>query len=63
LTAAVALIFGIADFTITIGELSFTGIATGSFGAIIIYHVLRSIQRVTGAGVLAPATEPEGPTR
>lgn len=63
LTAAVALIFGIADFTITIGELSFTGIATGSFGAIIIYHVLRSIQRVTGAGVLAPATEPEAPTQ
>jgi xanthine/uracil permease len=51
ITAAVGLILGIADFTVTVGGLSFAGIAVGSFATIVIYHVLRAISRVTGTGV------------
>ena len=42
-TAAVALIVGAADYTVSWGDLAFGGIALGSFGAIVIYRVLRAI--------------------
>ncbi|MGC9668047.1 uracil-xanthine permease family protein [Planosporangium sp. 12N6] len=43
MTAAVALIIGIADFTWKIGDLAFNGIALGSVAAIVVYHVMRQI--------------------
>jgi hypothetical protein len=49
-TAAVALIVGAANYTLTWGDLEFNGIALGSFGAIIIYQVLRAIGGVPGTG-------------
>jgi uracil-xanthine permease len=42
-TAAVALIVGAADYSLTLGDLAFNGIALGSFGAIVIYRVLRAL--------------------
>ena len=48
MTAAVGLVLAIADFTWTIGDLSFGGIALGAFGAIIVYHVMKAIARVRG---------------
>ena len=43
MTAAVALIIGIADFTWHIGSLTFTGIALGSIGALVIFHGMRGL--------------------
>jgi len=42
-TAAVALIVGAGDFTLHWGDYTFAGIALGTFGAIIIYQVLRAV--------------------
>jgi uracil-xanthine permease len=43
MTAAIALIIGIADFTWHIGDLTFTGIALGSIAALVIYHGMRAL--------------------
>lgn len=43
MTAAVALIVGIADFTWHIGGLTFTGIALGSIAALVIFHGMRGL--------------------
>ncbi|ORB54767.1 uracil-xanthine permease family protein [Mycolicibacterium rhodesiae] len=43
MTAAIALIVGIADFTWKIGNLTFTGIALGSIAALVIYHGMRAL--------------------
>jgi NCS2 family nucleobase:cation symporter-2 len=43
MTAAVALIIGIADFTWKIDSLMFNGIALGSVAAVVVYHVMRQI--------------------
>ena len=42
MTAAIALIIGIADFTWQIGTLTFTGIALGSIAALVVYHGMRA---------------------
>ncbi|CAA9403840.1 MAG: Pyrimidine permease [uncultured Propionibacteriaceae bacterium] len=47
-TAATALVIGIADFTLTAGGLTFTGIALGSIAAISIYHLMSAIGRRRG---------------
>lgn len=47
-TAAVALVIGIADFTVTAGGLVFTGIALGTVAAIVIYHLMHAVGRVRG---------------
>ncbi len=44
--AAIGLIMGAADMTWTRGDLSFNGIATGSFACIIIYHLMNWIAKV-----------------
>lgn len=41
MTAAIPLILGIADFTWSAGNLTFTGIALGSIAALLIYHGMR----------------------
>jgi uracil-xanthine permease len=58
-TAAVALIIGIADYTWTIGELKFTGIALGSAAALVIYHGMKAIAKARGS-VAEPETEQAG---
>ena len=56
LTAAVALIAGIADFSFSIGEASFGGIAIGTVGAIVIYHLMRVIANWRGTNLDEPAS-------
>jgi uracil-xanthine permease len=41
MTAAIPLIIGIADFTWSLGDLTFTGISLGSIAALIIYHGMK----------------------
>ena len=48
LTAGIALIMGIANFTITAGDLSFSGIVLGTVAAIVIYHLMTTITRLRG---------------
>jgi uracil-xanthine permease len=48
LTAAVALVFGIANFTVAFGGAIFSGIILGTVAAIVIYHVMSAIGRVRG---------------
>lgn len=43
MTAAIALIIGIADFSWAIGSLTFTGIALGSIAALVVYHGMRAL--------------------
>ncbi|GII21154.1 uracil-xanthine permease family protein [Planosporangium mesophilum] len=62
MTAAVALIIGIADFAWKIGNLMFNGIALGSVAAVVVYHVMRQIGirrgTVSPVGSLPEATQP-----
>ena len=44
-TAAVAVVIGVADYSFTVGELEFAGISTGSVTAVVAYRVLRVLQR------------------
>ena len=44
-TAAAALIIGIGNLTVTRGDVSLSGITLGSVAAIVIYHVMRALQR------------------
>jgi xanthine/uracil permease len=55
--AAVALIAGIADFTFTVGSMTFTGIASGTIAAFVLYHGMRGVARLRGtAGDPEPAS-------
>ena len=56
LTAAVALIAGIADFSFEVGGASFGGIAIGSIGAIVIYHLMHVIAKWRGTNLDEPAS-------
>ncbi|ALE04255.1 nitrate reductase (plasmid) [Arthrobacter sp. ERGS1:01] len=47
-TAAVALIIGIADYTWTIGNLQFAGIALGTAAALVTYHGMSALARWRG---------------
>jgi uracil-xanthine permease len=49
LTAAVALIVGSANYTFTSGDVTLGGIATGSLAAVVVYRVLRLLQRLPGS--------------
>ncbi|WP_136611755.1 uracil-xanthine permease family protein [Sinomonas albida] len=55
-TAAVALVIGIADYTWTVGQLSFAGIALGSAAALLVYHGMTALSRWRGT-VREPETE------
>jgi len=48
LTAGVALIMGIADFTINLGTLTFSGIVMGTVAAIVVYHLMSGIAKLRG---------------
>ncbi len=48
-TAAVALVIGIANYTWAPGQLVFEGIALGTGAALLIYHGMHAINRITGA--------------
>ncbi|SPT74826.1 Putative pyrimidine permease RutG [Arcanobacterium haemolyticum] len=61
-TASVAMIVAIANYTLFVGDLEFSGIALGSFGAIVIYHVMRGLSRWRGTTIepATPASAPAG---
>jgi uracil-xanthine permease len=46
--AAIALIVGIGNLTLTAGDMTFTGIALGTIAAIGVYHAMRILQRLRG---------------
>ncbi len=60
-TASVALIVGIADYTAQAGSMVFNGIALGSIAALVIYHGLGFAAKLRGGAEvpLSAATEPE----
>ncbi|MBA4607693.1 nitrate reductase [Aeromicrobium sp. Marseille-Q0843] len=57
-TAAAALIIGIGNLTITRGDVSLSGITLGSVAAIVIYHVMRIVQRDPDAEVATESVDP-----
>ncbi|MFI1197125.1 uracil-xanthine permease family protein [Micromonospora sp. NPDC020750] len=58
MTAAVALIVGAANYTLTAGDLSFNGIALGTAAALVIYHGMRLVARLRGT-TPAPRQTPD----
>ncbi len=56
--AAVALIIGIADFTLEFGSIVFNGIALGTVAAIIIYHLMALVSKARGTYDVATPIEP-----
>jgi len=60
LTAAVALIAGIANYTFSIGNASFSGIAIGAIGCILIYHLMRVVAKWRGTDQDEPASPSSG---
>ena len=56
MTAAIALIVGIADYTWVVGDLTFAGIALGTGAALVVYHLMTAVNRATGA-VPVPETD------
>jgi uracil-xanthine permease len=61
LTAGVALIMGIADFTINLGQLTFSGIVLGTVAAIVVYHLMNTIARLRGTEQASAAEQPASP--
>ena len=47
-SAAIALIVGIADFGLQLGDVVFNGIALGTIAAVVVYHVMRWVSRARG---------------
>ncbi|MBC7723946.1 MAG: nitrate reductase [Burkholderiaceae bacterium] len=64
LTAGIALIMGIANFTVMLGDVAFTGIVLGTVAAIVVYHLMNTLGRLRGTSgdepAVAPAAEPTG---
>lgn len=58
-TAGVALVVGIANFTWTVGDLSFEGIALGTAATLIIFHGMSGIARARGSEHVAGPAELE----
>ena len=61
-TAGVALVVGIANVTWTFGGIELTGIALGTLAALIIFHVMNQLGRVTGTEQLTEPAEKVAPT-
>jgi uracil-xanthine permease len=51
LTAGIALIMGIANFTISAGDVAFTGIVLGTVAALVVYHLMNGLGRLRGTDV------------
>jgi NCS2 family nucleobase:cation symporter-2 len=58
-TAGVALVVGIANFTWTVGALTFEGIALGTAATLIIFHGMSGIARIRGSEHVAGPDELE----
>jgi uracil-xanthine permease len=56
MTAAIALIIGIANYTWSPGAMTFEGIALGTVAAIGVYHLMRGVGRLRGTAVQEPAS-------
>nr|WP_156607706.1 solute carrier family 23 protein [Auraticoccus cholistanensis] len=56
-TAATALVVGVANFTFDLDGLSFNGIALGTLAAIVIYHLMTTLERLRGGGGASPVHE------
>lgn len=50
-TAAIALIVGIADFGMQLGDVVFNGIALGTLAAVAVYHLMRWVSKLRGGEV------------
>ncbi|SOC52773.1 uracil-xanthine permease family protein [Ornithinimicrobium cerasi] len=61
-TGAVALVVGIANYTWTVGALAFEGIALGTAAALVLYHGMHAVNRLTGAVAAEGHLEVGGPT-
>ncbi|WP_167137431.1 solute carrier family 23 protein [Diaminobutyricimonas sp. TR449] len=61
MTAGIALIVAIADFTWNAGSFSFGGIILGTVAAIVVYHVMNSIGRLRGTDVETSDTRENEP--
>ena len=59
-TAAIALIVGIANFTVQAGDARFEGIALGTAAALIVYHLMRNIARWRGTSMTAGRSKSRG---
>ena len=46
--AAIALVIGIGNLTLSAGDMTFTGIALGTIAAVVVYHAMRLLQRLRG---------------
>ena len=49
--AAIGLIMGIANFTFTIGDMTFGGVTVGTITALVLYHLMRVIAQARGTNV------------
>ncbi|MEA5119534.1 MAG: solute carrier family 23 protein [Propionicimonas sp.] len=58
--AAVGLIMGIADFTFTIGNMTFGGVTVGTVTALALFHLMKAIAKARGTDVV-PDAEVIGP--
>ena len=61
-TAGVALVVGIANVTWTFGGIELTGIALGPLAALIIFHVMDRLGRITGTEQVTEPAERTAPT-
>ena len=53
--AAVGLIMGIADFTFTLGNMTFGGVTVGTVTALALYHLMKAIAKARGTDLEEPA--------
>ncbi len=53
--AAVGLIMGIANFTFTIGAMTFGGVTVGTVTALVLYHLMKAIGKARGTDLEPPA--------
>ncbi|MGC3953031.1 MAG: solute carrier family 23 protein [Propionicimonas sp.] len=57
--AAVGLIMAIADFTFTLGDMTFGGVTVGTITALVLYHLMKSIGKARGTDLEEPALTTE----
>jgi NCS2 family nucleobase:cation symporter-2 len=50
MTAGVALIMGIANYTLSFGEVKFEGIILGTVAAVVVYHLMNGLEKLRGSG-------------